>query len=281
MEVNFSDFYTLVQLIAGVNFAFIIGRFLYKILDNAVAVDSLIDKSINEFNTQWAIDQTTLGQLQPVSVASGANNEQQIIDLKRKGETLFEKIKDSINKIREYQQDIRERKGFQALFLSVSIYSVCSLSLMAWITHSSNLYIALFGGIYSLLFLITLLYRIYRIFWKKVRDSQKENFCSLLGQVCIILLAIICVVIYSRLSIVNSMPDWYFEFLRIAFITIPFTALIVGFLYALGGYLCLQFKLVKLRRTTGKERKGIMSECDDILRVLNKLGPPSTAPILR
>lgn len=271
---DYSHFYALVQLIAGVNFAFILGDFMDKMMNSMLNAESLIEESICSFNKKWAIDKGTLDALKPIVKEDGSTNCKKVKELKERGASLYAQIYGMLSELKIYKQKIIGRKGFQALFLTVSFFSIFSLLLMALISTFHCWSIEVFSGIYCFLFICVLVYRVYRILSKKVLISSQENFKSIIEHLCIIFVAAIACFTNLKLPTLLYVSNSYSIFVKVMLIGLPFIAFITSGIYAITYYIIIKIKIRHISKQTEIDRDNIMRDSKVMLDFLNSFDKP-------
>lgn len=181
------DFTPLIQLVAGVNFAFILGNFIEKAFEHIFNPNDVIDNMDENSRHIISIDLESLNALEPMETKDGRTNKKDLEELKKQYRDLNESWDKNYGKWKEYVEKVGQNKGFKLLFLLSSLYSLVVLFVSCFIhcgifqlngtneefaIKSSYAFFAITNTILCLIWSI-------RVFYGKVDDKPKE-FVSLI-----------------------------------------------------------------------------------------------------
>ena len=196
-------FYTVIQLITGVNFVFILSNFLDKTINDLFNVDAHLESNNKRYANQWLLDSETVQTL-TFQNNRGENNG----EILNKLTTEYRKIAGiwtkGCNWLKKWNEKVSKRLGFQTLFLIGSIYCLCDLILMSYICTYPKEYlceICLFA--LNLIFLVIISVVFIKILIGKVVHVTEDNI-----QYSFWFFALICIVGLALFGFQGAMLDY-------------------------------------------------------------------------
>lgn len=266
------NFSALIQLVAAINFAYIVCKFNEK-FDSVISnAGSNIQKSFDKISAKINLDTMTL-KSKSASVQAEGLDCTAFIGKLTNSLTDIESFKNQKQtQIQNVISIFVNKEGYCSLFLFLSLYTVIDLGLVAWISVSDNWNVSLFLYIDNLL---SLIYSICLFAYSTFASGKQSNKASIIAFVCILLISAIFVWINSKVqNIIPMNPAWEFS-LSLISIVLPFLAIgFVSLLLTFVNVWALVYSLV-IHNKTNKQRKQITKELkklDTALEVINPDG---------
>lgn len=227
MEFLF-NFSALIQLVAAINFAYILCQF-NKRFDNVISnAGDYIQRSFDKISDKINLDMMSLKSKLALSQAGGLNCA-----------AFIDKLTNSLSEIKHYkeQKNVQiknvislfvNKEGYGCLFFFLSLYSVLDLAIIAWISVSDNWNISLFLYLVNLFSLIYSLFLFCRSTFSNVKHTNKG---SLIAFVSIVIVSVLLVWGNSNVTDPTPMSDKGEFLLSLISIGLPFFA--IGFVSVL------------------------------------------------
>lgn len=267
------------QVLAGVNFAFILGDFLEKFLSNLLKTETVVANSANKFKNKWTLAEVSLKSLQPIESVSGGSTKFCIEEVRKKGTFIKAEIDRSNQKLFDFQERVKQQKGFQTLFLIVSLYCIVALGYLALNTHCVNLHLCLWAICFTTGSVIQFLVETIKVLSGRFVSNTKENIKALLLQIIFFIIAIVVNVVINKISISNCVFCKIDDILFYGIFIFPMMALLVGGGYALICYGLMAWKTKKTEKNNQNQIDDLLKDCDKLLE-MQKLFQPISAPTL-
>ena len=169
-------FVTYIQLMAGINFAFIIGDFVKKALIVLFDSEGLLDSKYKATNEQIAADQSSINAMTILKKPDGATNEEDLNRFKDDYETLSKQWEDRYNELKEELKKIQSARGFSILFLFSSIYSVFLLLIIAILQSIEyNWHMELFMCVFNVCSMGIMMVYMVKVYRQQIERISKES----------------------------------------------------------------------------------------------------------
>lgn len=271
MEFLF-NFSALIQLVAAINFAYILCKFNER-FDSVISnAGSYIQRSFEKISDKINLDTMSLKSKSASVQAEGLNCA-----------AFIDKLMKSLAKIEEYkkQKETRvndvisvfvKKEGYCCLFLFLSLYTVLDLAIVAWISVCDNWNVSLFLYLINLL---SLVYSIYLFCYITFSKSRRSNRGSVIAFVCILVVSALLVWGNSKVQNPTPMDPTCELMLSLISIFLPFFA--IGFVSILlavinmWAYTCSLIIRRKTKRQCNKIKKEL-EKVDTALEVVNPDG---------
>ena len=173
--MNMDNYYTVIQIITGVNFVFILSNFLQRTINDLFDVKSHLDANNKRYANKWLLDAETANSM-TIHDENGANNRAAIEKLSKKYKKIANIWSQWCGWLNGVNEKMSSRLGFQTLFLLGSIYCVVDLLLMAYSCNNSDLLgCTLFFLSWNIIFTIIILFVFIRIVIGGVKNEKEEN----------------------------------------------------------------------------------------------------------
>lgn len=255
-----TDFTALIQLIAGVNFAFILGDFLQKALAVLFSSKKILDAKDDELNQAMAADVSSVNTMLPIVTVDGKTSEGALTSLKESYKELNEEWTSKREEILERINKVRDVNGFDTLFLAASIYSVLDLLLIAcgnsidsW---TFDVFVMSFNSLTLLSFSVYII-RLWRFEAKKIVNEGK--WCIAWMLIVFVFSALFADI--NRLCVARGLsflcPAWlHFLFENLLCVVIPFLVIFSAICFVLFYEFLFNFQIDKsVREVTEKQVK--------------------------
>ncbi len=120
-------FTTFIQLMAGVNFAFIVVDFVKQALEILFSSKELLIDKYKIRNTEIVTDLESIKAMAPIYTPEGLSNEEALNSLRENYINFSWQWRKECRIMKVYIESIKNTPGFRVLFLFTSIYSVLAL----------------------------------------------------------------------------------------------------------------------------------------------------------
>lgn len=271
MEFLF-NFSALIQLVAAINFAYILCQF-NKRFDSVISnAGDYIQRSFDKISAKINLDMMSLKSKSESSQAEGLNCT-----------AFIEKLKNSLTEIEQYKKQENDRinnvlsvfvnkEGYGCLFLFLSLYSVLDLAIIAWISVSDNWNISLFLYLVNL---FSLSYSVYLFCCSTFSNVKHTNKGSLIAFVSIVIVS--ALLVWGNSNVTNPIPMSYTSEFLLSLISIGLPLFAIGFVSVLLTVINLWafISSIVIRCRTKCQRKKIKKELrkvDTALEVVNPDG---------
>lgn len=224
-------FNTIIQLVAGVNFVFILSNFLDKTVNSLFGFKEHLDRGRFRYANKWLLDEETAKTLE-INTQDGHSNRQDLKKLALQYKRIANVWEKGCNWLEYVNNAAKSRLGFQTLFLIGSIYSICDLlliSLTEACPESSNFlysFIAISGLIYFAIEICIL----FCIIGGTVKDIQEENLRYAFIFIVLIILGFVAVLILDGYKLTQYIT-LYTKYVKYMALVLPCIPCVVGILY--------------------------------------------------
>lgn len=268
MEFLF-NFSALIQLVAAINFAYILCKFNER-FDNVISNSSgYIQRSFERISAKIELDTMTLKSKSASVQAEGLDCT-----------AFIDRLTKSLDDIDDYKERKKEqiegviklfvnKEGYGSLFLFLSLYTVLDLGIIAWISVGDNWNISLFLYIVNIL---SLFYAIFQFVYSTISSARISNRTSIVAFVCIIIISSLLVWANSKVQnptpmsstceLVFSLISIGLPFLAIGLVSILLTSVnLWAFVYA---------QIIRKRTKNQRDKvKKELKKVDTALEVIN------------
>lgn len=264
------NFSALIQLVAAINFAYILCKFNQQfdsVINNAC---SNIQKRFQSITDKINLDSVSLQSKAADSQNAGFNCS-----------AFIDKLSTSLNNIEQYKIEkegvIRNiikkfvnKEGYCGLFLFLSLYSILDLGLIAWISVTDNWNISFMLYVANVL---SLIYALFLFIYSSVAKKQLSNGTSVVAFMCIILFSVLLTWLNAVFPTPARMPTRIEIVLSIISVVLPFLALgfVSGLLMVVNVWAIFYSIIIYYR--TWKQRKQIQKEMKKIDTALEVINP--------
>lgn len=168
-------FYTIIQIITGVNFVFILSNFLHKTIDELFDVKSHLNANNKRYANKWLLNAETVSSL-TFHNERGENNGEAVQKLSNDYQRIASTWTSWCNWLIGFNDRVSQKLGFQALFLVGSMYCIADLLFMALVCkHPDSTMCTVQSLGFNVLFIFVLAKVIYRILYEKINNVKEEN----------------------------------------------------------------------------------------------------------
>lgn len=253
-----TDFTALIQLIAGVNFAFILGDFLKNALGVLFTSDVILDDKDKELNQSFAVDLDSVNTMVPIVTVDGMSSEETLISLKMSYEELNKDWTLKREKILNQIKEVKDIAGFDTLFLAASAYSVFDLLFIALGGSVDSWMLDVFIMLFNVLTLISFVFYVVRLCKFKAKKIVIEGKWCLVWMLFVLMISVFLASI-NQLFVLYDLffvcPMWMCSLLEVILcVVIPFLVLLSSILFVLFYEILFNFQIARgVREITAKQ----------------------------
>lgn len=229
--VIMEHFNTIIQLIAGVNFVFILSNFLEKTVDSLFGIKEHLSRGKSRYANKWLLDEETANTLE-ISTQDGRSNRNDLQELSKQYNVIAQLWNIGCDWLENVNNKAKSRLGFQTLFLLGSIFSISDLFLIAYLgAYPDKLdFIYVFSALISALYFVIEVILTIRILSGSISNIKGENLKFALWFLVLVILFFILTCILGKYSLTSFIVKYkiYVEYLALG---LPFLPCIIGVLY--------------------------------------------------
>lgn len=231
------DFTPLIQLVAGVNFAFILGDFIKKAFNHIFDPNDVIDNMDEDSRHAISIDMESLNALEPIETKDDRTNIKDLEDLKNKYNDLNESWNNNCANLKGYVEKVSLNKGFKILFLLSSLYSLLVLFVSCYrhcgvfqLSGTDNVFaIKASYAFFAIVTMVLCLIWSFRVFYGKVGDKPKEYVTLIKSIIIALVVSVICGLFLKQNEFLYYSSDAN-AFNKILDVIIFFTSILLPFM---------------------------------------------------
>lgn len=249
-----------IQLMAGVNFAYIMASLIGKLTDIFSNAIKKIDAKSNKLHSEIHVDIESLKAFKPLTDSDGKTNSGHIAKLQKAYEDCSEKWDNKAKELTDYYESHKNFYGFQIICLFVSLYCIVDLILIG---YASVYRMRLCSELYAYNWVSLIAIAIYTV--RILKHPRKEDVDD--RRKCVYIKGLVIAVSLVWAAILNHLNIgrfWLQGLNECLSVVIPFLPFVIGSLYVLFIDKYLECKMRHLEKEISRDISSAKAELTNL-----------------